>query len=94
MSSNHNHSRETSWGNFDVLGMLNDIEDARERAAEDLKREKRGNSKIMTVSTTARRATNITKNDAAQRKSQRPPLAGSRVSKSSRTREHRERGVF
>lgn len=96
---NSRHSRETSWGNFDVLGMLGDIENAREVAAKDilerrdLSERRKSGSRRMTAPpasiTNGRGKPPV--DSTSQRKSMRPPLAGgpNRRTASTRTRTQR-----
>lgn len=97
-STSGHHSRQTSWGNVDVLGMLSDIDSAREKAAKDIlerrdKSERRKNgSKRATVPFAARNTSkSLAGKPPPQRQGMRPPLAGgaNRGSTSLRTRTQR-----
>ena len=98
------HSRQTSWGNVDVLGMLSDIDKAREKAANDIlerreasERRKSGSRRMTTTAPISARNTgngHLGKPPVArppQRKDRRPPLSGStnRGTTSQRTRTQR-----
>ena len=78
-SVNVTHSRETSWGNVDVLGMLGDIEKAREVAAKDILErrdlsERRRASGSSSRRITAPPAAADIKNDSSSLRGKIPPV--------------------
>jgi len=91
------HDRESSWGNVDVLSMLKNIEHARERVAQDLKKQKQKGatavtSKPLPPPTTRNNTRKFLGHQQHKNNTMRPPLAGGR-SKTASLEENRERST-